>query len=375
MCMLVVNYNYSYSNDGWLLFLFSLLIMLFVLFCFFVTDHFLVFFILFELSLIPIFIFVIKWGYQPERFQAGIYMILYTMVSSLPLLLSIIFLGDIAGVYFMGFFDFFHLDLSFFLYFGCIMAFLVKLPLWGVHLWLPKAHVEANVRGSIILAGVLLKLGGYGLLKIGPVLRSCSGLVYFFLAVSLWSLFSVRLLCMTLIDIKQLIAYSSVVHMGMVVVSLFRFRVLGLGASVIVMISHGLTSPIVFMLANVIYKIRGTRNLLAHNGIVLRRRGLGIFWFLFLSSNIAAPPSLNFVGEVLVGGALVKVGLWLVVFVGLAIFMRGFYNLYLFSLTVGSYSLSYNKRVMRRGEVLVSFVSLVLVFSLFFCCSSMIFVN
>lgn len=373
MCMFVINFNYRYSKDRWSLFVVCLISMVVVLFYFFVTDHFLVFFIMFELSLIPTFILILKWGYQPERFQAGLYMMLYTIVSSLPLMFRIVFLGNKFFSFYIeesvGFFDF---NFSFFFYAGFMMAFLVKLPLWGVHLWLPKAHVEANVRGSIVLAGVLLKLGGYGLIKVGFILSSYFKLGFFMVAISLWRVVSVSLLCLTLVDIKQLIAYSSVVHIAFVIVGLFSYTHVGLVGAVIVIVSHGLSSPMMFMLANVIYKIRGSRNLLFHKGVVIRTRGLGLFWFSVLAANMAAPPSLNFVGELIVGAALVKIRIFLILFVGLATFLRGLYNLYLFSLTVGSYYNRFNKSCIFSSEIMVVCINVIIIFALFFCSSIII---
>ena len=131
--MLVVNYNYFFENNGWYLFLNCLLFMSLILFLFFSLDHWLIFFVIFELSLVPTFFLVVNWGYQPERLQAGLYMFLYTVVCSLPLFLSLIFVGGLFFSYNFSLLEVFDFDMSFFFYLGMSLAFLVKLPLWGVH--------------------------------------------------------------------------------------------------------------------------------------------------------------------------------------------------------------------------------------------------
>nr|APX40845.1 NADH dehydrogenase subunit 4 [Calomicrus suturalis] len=316
--------NYSF------LFLIVLILLMFSLYMMFSSMNLFMFYLFFEISLIPTLMLIIGWGYQPERLEAGIYLLFYTLLMSLPMMIIIFYLSE---KFYLTNFLFLNQDLNFvFMYLCTNMVFFVKIPMFFLHLWLPKAHVEAPVSGSMILAGVMLKMGGYGLLRFMFLYKNfILNMNLFFLTISLVGGFLVSLICIRQSDMKSLIAYSSVSHMGLVLGGIMVFNYWGFYGALIMMIAHGLCSSGLFCLANILYERVHSRSLYLNKGLLNIIPSLSLWWFLLVSSNMAAPPSLNLIGEIMLINSMVGFTWLSMIFLSLISFFSAVYSLFLYS--------------------------------------------
>nr|AZL93407.1 NADH dehydrogenase subunit 4 [Habroteleia persimilis] len=316
------------------LFIIQMLMLSFSLLMFFISMNLLSFYLFFEMSLIPIFLMILGWGNQPERLQAGVYMFLYTLFFSLPFLIFLInlYLNFNTLMLFMFMMNKFILFNNLFMYMVMLMLFLVKLPIYMVHLWLPKAHVEAPVFGSMILAGVMLKLGGYGVMRI-IFLLIYMNLKYNLMLIMFMMISSiiVSMLCIRQIDLKMLIAYSSIVHMGFMMVGVMSLFISGMKGGFIMMISHGLCSSGMFCLLNFNYKRMNSRNLLLNKGLGQFFSIMMMWWFMFCVMNMSAPPSLNLVSEIFLIISMMKFSNYMYMLIFLMAFFSGIYSIFLYS--------------------------------------------
>nr|YP_010586324.1 NADH dehydrogenase subunit 4 [Lepidostoma inops]UZZ44099.1 NADH dehydrogenase subunit 4 [Lepidostoma inops] len=312
-------------------FIFNILILLVLLICTFSSLNLFMFYLFFESSLIPVLFLIMGWGGQPERIQAGLYLLFYTLFVSLPMLLGIFYLDFKYFSLMIYLMKFSSLSVSI-MYIVMMLSFLVKIPMFFVHLWLPKAHVEAPVSGSMILAGIMLKLGGYGIMRVLIFMEYLNmKFNYYLISISLLGALYVSLMCFFQIDLKSLIAYSSVVHMGVMVGGLLTLTNWGFSGGLILMIGHGLCSSGLFCLVNLNYERLNSRNLFLNKGLLNLMPSLSMWWFMFLSSNMAAPPSLNLLGEICL---LISLLSWSIILMGLLALLSFFsagYSLYLFS--------------------------------------------
>nr|WRY72430.1 NADH dehydrogenase subunit 4 [Farynala starica] len=297
--LMIISSNLIYKSFLKSFFLFVNLVLYLVLFLVFTSLNMLIMYLFFEFSLIPLLVLIYIWGYQPERLISGLYLFFYTLFASLPFLLIIIyFMTNKMTLYFDMKFILPH---SFLIHMFIIFAFMVKLPMFMVHFWLPKAHVQAPISGSMILAGLLLKIGGYGFIRFMS-LYEFSFLCYSFI----WYSFAivgcvlVSIICLIQGDVKCLIAYSSVAHMGMCLIGLLTMSKWGILGSYLMMISHGLCSSGLFCLSNFCYERYSSRSFFLNKGLINFMPSMSFMWFMFCAFNMSCPPSLNFFSEIFI---------------------------------------------------------------------------
>nr|UTS56476.1 NADH dehydrogenase subunit 4 [Stomphastis thraustica] len=329
--MIMSSENLFKNNYYYNFFLMNIILLLLFLYLTFSSLNIFLFYLFFESSLVPTLFLIIGWGYQPERIQAGVYLLFYTLFVSLPLLLGVFFFFFQSNFMFMYMFKFYNMN-SLLLYLSMILAFLVKMPMFFVHLWLPKAHVEAPVSGSMILAGIMLKLGGYGLIRFLIVFQQINlKYSYLLISISLIGGFYISLMCFCQLDIKSLIAYSSVCHMSMVICGIMTMNYWGYMGSYLLMIGHGLCSSGLFCLANINYERLHSRSLYINKGMINLMPSFSLWWFLLISSNMAAPPSLNLLGEISLMNSLMSWSYLSMILLMLISFFSAGYSMYLYS--------------------------------------------
>nr|BBH37080.1 NADH dehydrogenase subunit 4 [Priolepis semidoliata]BBH37197.1 NADH dehydrogenase subunit 4 [Priolepis semidoliata]BBH37223.1 NADH dehydrogenase subunit 4 [Priolepis semidoliata] len=305
----------------------------------FSATEFLFFYIMFEATLIPTLIIITRWGNQTERLNAGTYFLFYTLAGSLPLLISLLLLQNSNGTLSLmtlqcGPATPMATTADNLWWAGCLIAFLVKMPLYGMHLWLPKAHVEAPIAGSMVLAAVLLKLGGYGMMRMMTMLEPLTKqLSYPFIILALWGVVMTGSICLRQTDLKSLIAYSSVSHMGLVAGGILIQTPWGYTGALILMIAHGLTSSALFCLANTNYERMHTRTMVLARGLQMVLPLMATWWFIASLANLALPPLPNLMGELMILSSLVAWSWWTILLTGAGTVITAGYSLYMFLMT------------------------------------------
>nr|YP_009528577.1 NADH dehydrogenase subunit 4 [Glyptothorax laosensis]AKG49872.1 NADH dehydrogenase subunit 4 [Glyptothorax laosensis]AKO72060.1 NADH dehydrogenase subunit 4 [Glyptothorax laosensis] len=305
----------------------------------FSATEIIMFYVMFEATLIPTLIIITRWGNQAERLNAGTYFLFYTLAGSLPLLVALLLLHHNAGTLSMLIIQYTQpMTLNTWgdkiWWTACLVAFLVKMPLYGVHLWLPKAHVEAPVAGSMVLAAVLLKLGGYGMMRMMVMLDPLSkDLAYPIIALALWGVIMTGSICLRQTDLKSLIAYSSVSHMGLVAGGILIQTPWGFTGALVLMIAHGLVSSALFCLANTTYERTHSRTMVLARGMQVIFPLTALWWFISNLANLALPPLPNLMGELMIITAMFNWSPWTLTMTGAGTLITAAYSLYLFLMT------------------------------------------
>ena len=294
----------------------------------------LLFYVFFEATLIPMFIIIGVWG-GPNRVYAAVKFFLYTLMGSLLSLVALIYLYFSAGGSF-SLFDFYQTQLPLVLqvsvFIAFFMAFAVKVPMWPVHTWLPDAHVEAPTGGSVVLAAVMLKLGGYGFLRLSlPIVPDASHLLApIVIGLSLIAVVYIGLVALVQTDMKKLIAYSSISHMGFVTLGTFLFNAQGMEGAIIQMISHGFISGAMFLCVGVLYDRMHSRLIADYGGVANRMPVFAALFMFFSMANSGLPGTSGFVGEFLVIMGAMQVNFWFAFAAAITLIFGAAYTLWMY---------------------------------------------
>jgi NADH-quinone oxidoreductase subunit M len=292
------------------------------------------FYVFFEATLIPMFIIIGVWG-GPNRVYAAVKFFLYTLLGSLLMLVAVLYLYNKSGGSF-SILDWWKLPLPLgvqvALFFGFLLAFAVKVPMWPVHTWLPDAHVEAPTGGSVVLAAIMLKLGAYGFVRFTlPILPDASReLAWFMIALSLIAVVYIGLVALVQADMKKLIAYSSISHMGFVTLGFFIFNAYGVEGGLVQMISHGFVSAAMFLCVGVMYDRMHSRMIADYGGVVNTMPKFASLMMLFAMANAGLPATSGFVGEFMVIMGAMKANFWLAFAAGTTLVFGAAYTLWMY---------------------------------------------
>nr|AHA52495.1 NADH dehydrogenase subunit 4 [Cardiochiles fuscipennis] len=328
------NFNFLNNMFKKKFFMLMIILLMILILCFMAMNMFM-FYLFFELSIIPMIFLIMGWGKQIDRIQASMYLLFYTLFGSMPLLMLIFLIFKNMNTLMFNLMNYNLMNLNnLMMFFMLISAFLIKMPMYFVHIWLPKAHVEAPVSGSMILAGIMLKLGSYGMIRILMIFNNLflkfNNLI---MNISLFGGLMASLICLTLNDLKMIVAYSSIVHMSLLIASMMTLNYWGYIGSYLMMLAHGLSSSSLFYLLNLNYERLMSRNSLINKGLINILPSLSMMFFILMICNMSSPPSLNLISEIMMFNSLIMYNKIFSLYLMLISFFSSIYNIMLYMLT------------------------------------------
>nr|DBA43684.1 TPA_asm: ND4 [Bombus ladakhensis] len=361
--------NLKEYNKNCLLLNFLLLILMMINF---MSMNFLMFYFFYESSLLLIFYMIMEWGYSEDRVLAAFYLMFYTLIFSLPMLYLIFKMLEDYGSMNFYMLEIINVKFDNFSFLYLFMAFLVKIPMYLFHGWLIKAHVEASFFSSMILASIMLKLGSYGMLRLILIFKSMFINLYYLMFLNMLGLLILSLICLFQFDMKLIIALSSVIHMGIMILGMLSMSKMGIFGGLMMMISHGLVSSGLFYLVNMIYSQTNSRIIFINKGMINFMPSMTMMWFMMCVFNSGAPISLNMVSEIFLLISLVGWFKYLFFILMIYCLLSFMYSIYLFSFI--QYGKVFNLSMNLKSMKLLNFITLILhllplnliIFNLFF---------
>ena len=363
LCVIFIQ-NENFLKE-YILLLFIIQFMLLIIFS---TFDLFFFYVFFESLLIPMYLIIGLWGSRERKIRAAYLLFFYTICGSLLFLISILYIYFVSGTFSYESFLNYPFENETFLWFGFFLSFASKIPMFPFHIWLPEAHVEAPTVGSVLLAGILLKLGVYGFLRYSLVLfeESCFFFTPLVYTLSLIGIIYASLNAIRQTDLKRIIAYSSIAHMNLIMLGIFSYNEIGYEGAILQSISHGFVSGALFFLIGIIYDRYHTRLLFYYSGLVHTMPLYSSLFLIFTMANIALPGTSSFIGEFTILLGIFKTNIITTLCAATSVILSGAYSLWLYNRMIFgnlkfSYTLKYKDLTKIEFLILIPLLILVLV--------------